>query len=97
MMRQHSDNAQDNDTAQDNDNAQEAAPVRVRRPVRVRTVVFGLVMLAISALSLITLLTDVHVNATAVGLTLMIGAGAALVAGGVAAAVREARGGPGSR
>lgn len=68
---------------------------RAPRP-RVRTVVFGLVMLTISVLSLVALLTDVRVDGGVVGLGLLIGAGAALVAGGVAAAVREAKGGPGA-
>lgn len=71
-------------------------PRRIRRPLRVRTLVFGLVMLAISVVSLVALTTDVHVDSGVVGLGLLIGAGAALVAGGVAAAMREARGGPGA-
>lgn len=69
---------------------------RVRRSPRVRTVVFGLVMLAISVVSLVALMTDIQVDGSVVGLGLLIGAGAALVAGGAAAAVREARGGPGA-
>jgi hypothetical protein len=69
---------------------------RVRRTPRVRTVVFGLVMLAISVVSLVALMTDVQVDSGVVGLGLLIGAGAALVAGGAAAAVRESRGGPGA-
>ena len=72
------------------------ARTRIRRPLRVRTVVFGLVMLTISVISLVALLTEVHVDSGVVGLGLLIGAGAALVAGGVAAAVREAKGGPGA-
>ena len=68
---------------------------RRRRGLRVRTVVFGLVLLAISLSVLVTLLTDVRVDATGVTFVVLIGAGAALVAGGLAAAVREARGGPG--
>jgi hypothetical protein len=67
-----------------------------RRGVRVRTVVFGLILLAISVSVLVTLLTKARVDATAVTFVVLIGAGAALVAGGLAAAVREARGGPGS-
>jgi hypothetical protein len=69
---------------------------RTRRPVRVRTVVFGLVLLAISVVSLVALLTDVRVDDGVVSVSLLIGAGIALVAGGVAAAVREAKGGPGA-
>jgi hypothetical protein len=72
------------------------APTRTRRPVRVRTTVFGLVLLAISVVSLVALLTDVRVDGGVVGLSLLIGAGIALVAGGVGAAVREAKGGPGA-
>jgi hypothetical protein len=69
---------------------------RPRRGIRVRTVVFGLILLAISASVLVTLLTTARVDATAVAFVVLIGAGAALLAGGVAAAVREARGGPGA-
>lgn len=72
------------------------APERIRRLLRVRTVTFGLVMLAISVISLVALLTDVRIDGGVVGLGLLIGAGAALVAGGIAAAAREARGGPGA-
>jgi hypothetical protein len=68
---------------------------RQRRGVRIRTLVFGLVLLAISASTLVTLLTTTRVDGTAVTLVVLIGAGAALVAGGLAAAVREGRGGPG--
>jgi hypothetical protein len=69
---------------------------RPGRGIRVRTVVFGLVLLAISASVLVALLTTARVDATAVAFVVLIGAGAALLAGGVAAAVREARGGPGA-
>jgi hypothetical protein len=69
---------------------------RPRRGIRVRTVVFGLILLAISASVLVALLTTARVDATAVAFVVLIGAGAALLAGGVAAAVREARGGPGA-
>ena len=72
-----------------------AGAVRPRRGIRVRTLVFGLVLLAISASVLVTLMSTVQVDATAVALVVLIGAGAALIAGGLAAAVREARGGPG--
>jgi hypothetical protein len=74
----------------------DGVPARQRRGVRMRTVVFGLVLLVVSVSVLVTLLTTARVDATAVTLVILIGAGAALVAGGLAAAVREARGGPGS-
>ena len=67
-----------------------------RRGIRVRTLVFGVVMLVISIVTLITLTTAVRVDGAAIGLTLLLGAGAILVAGGAASAVREARGGPGA-
>ena len=66
-------------------------PGRERRGFRVRTVVFGLVMLAISVTSLVTLLTPVHLDAATVGLALLIGAGAALLLGGLSAAIRDVR------
>ncbi|HET9656452.1 MAG TPA: hypothetical protein VFP72_13935 [Kineosporiaceae bacterium] len=69
---------------------------KVRRGIRVRTVVFGLILLAISTSTLITLLSSIRVDGTAVTVAVLIGAGALLVAGGLAAAVREARGGPGA-
>jgi hypothetical protein len=72
------------------------AQTRHRRGIRVRTVVFGLVLLAISASVLVTLLSTMRVDATAVTVVALIAAGTALLAGGLAAAVREARGGPGS-
>ena len=70
----------------------------IDRMVRVslRTVVLGLSLLAISVLVLLTQLASVQVDATAVLLVLLLAAGAALVAGAVAAAVRESRGGPGA-
>jgi hypothetical protein len=69
---------------------------RTPRTPRVRTVTFGLVILAISVISLVALMTDVRIDGGVVGLGLLIGAGVALVAGGIAAARREARGGPGA-
>jgi hypothetical protein len=72
-------------------------PATGRRPVRVRTVVFGLVLLTISVISLLSLLADITVDGSAVGLAVLIGAGVALLAGGMAAASREAKGGPGGR
>ena len=68
----------------------------VQRGVRVRTVVFGLVMAVISGLALVSLLTHLHLDGTVVLLAVLIGAGAALVYGGIAAALRESRGGPGA-
>jgi hypothetical protein len=72
------------------------AAARERRGIRVRTLVFGVVMLVISIVTLVTLTTAVRVDGAAIGLTLLLGAGAILVAGGAASAVREARGGPGA-
>ena len=63
-----------------------------RPGIRMRTIVLGLVLLAVSGTSLVRLLTDVHVDDTAVVLTLLIVAGVLLLGGGVASAVREARG-----
>lgn len=71
----------------------EAPTVRPQRGIRVRTLVFGLVLLAISASVLVTLLTTVQVDATTVTLVMLIGAGAALLAGGLVAAIRETRSG----
>jgi hypothetical protein len=73
-----------------------SVPAARVRAVRVRTVVFGLVVLAISVVTLVSLVSDVRVDRGAVALVLLIAAGAALVAGGLGAAVREARGGPGA-
>ena len=74
----------------------EAGSVPRRRGVRIGTIVFGAVMLVISVVCLLALTTSVQVDGTAIGLALLLGAGAALVAGGAASAVREARGGPGA-
>jgi hypothetical protein len=60
--------------------------------VRVRTVVLGVVLLVISVACGISIVSDVRVDAAAVGLALLIGAGLALVGGGLASAVRETRG-----
>jgi hypothetical protein len=68
--------------------------VRPRRGIRVRTLVFGLALLAISASVLVTLLTAIRVDATVFALVILIGSGTALLAGGLAAAIQEARGGP---
>lgn len=67
------------------------APPRVRRRPVVGTIVFGLVMLTISAVSLLGLLTDITPDVGLVGLGLLIGAGLAMVAGGLASVFREAR------
>ena len=74
----------------------EAGSVPRRRGVRIGTIVFGTVMLVISVVCLLALTTSVQVDGTAIGLALLLGAGATLVAGGAASAVREARGGPGA-
>jgi len=66
-------------------------PVRVRRGIRVRTMVFGVVMLVISGASLVALLTKVHVDGGIVGLALLVGAGAALLLGGLSAAINDVR------
>jgi hypothetical protein len=71
-------------------------PAPERRGLRVRTVVFGAVMLVISIVTLVALTTGIRVDGAAIGLILLLGAGAILVAGGAASAVREARGGPGA-
>ena len=66
------------------------------RGVRVRTVVVGLVAMAVSASVLVGSLTQARLDSTVLTLIVLIGAGVALLAGGIAAAVREARGGPGA-
>lgn len=71
-------------------------PVSERRTLRVRTVVFGLVMLAIAGTVLVGVLTNVAVDGGAVFLVLLVLAGIALLGGGLAAAVKEAKGGPGA-
>jgi hypothetical protein len=62
-----------------------------RREVRIRTVVFGLVALAVSVASLIGTVSPTRLNAGLLGLWLLIGAGAALLLGGLFAAVRDIR------
>jgi hypothetical protein len=61
------------------------------RGVRMRTVVLGLVLLAVSATSLVRLLTDVDLDDSLVVLVLLVVAGVLLLGGGVASAAREAR------
>jgi membrane-associated phospholipid phosphatase len=65
-----------------------SAPITARGPqenlpARVGTVVWGLVVLALAALIIISRLGLVALNGTYVLIGLMIGAGAALVIGGV--------------
>jgi hypothetical protein len=67
-----------------------------RRGIRVRTVVFGLVALAVSVSVLVSTLTSVRVDGGVVSLIVLLGAGAALLGAGIAAAVKESRGGPGA-
>lgn len=62
-----------------------------RRGPRMRTLVFGLVLLAVSVTTSLRLLTDVHVDDGIVVLVLLLVAGALLLGGGVIGATREAR------
>nr|WP_211876824.1 hypothetical protein [Pseudarthrobacter albicanus] len=59
---------------------------RVRLPARVGTAVWGLVVLALAALIIIAGLGIVALDGTYVLIGLMIGAGAALVVGGLLSA-----------
>jgi hypothetical protein len=59
-------------------------------------VVFGFVMLAIAGTVLVAEVTGVRVDGGAVLLVVLVLAGLALLGGGVAAAAKEARGGPGA-
>ncbi|MFK0006724.1 hypothetical protein ACIQTZ_06695 [Paenarthrobacter sp. NPDC090520] len=61
------------------------------RQARIGTVVWGLVVIALSALLLVSTLGWVVLNGTYVLIGLMIGAGAALVVGGLLAASRGSR------
>jgi hypothetical protein len=63
------------------------------RGVRMRTVVLGLVLLAVSATTLVRVLTGVDVDDSLVALVLLVVAGVLLLGGGVASAAREARAG----
>jgi hypothetical protein len=65
-------------------------------PTRVGTVVWGLVVLALAALVIVAQLGWVTLNGTYVLIGLMIGAGAALVAGGLLSA-RKRDNGPTTR
>ena len=60
-----------------------AAGTQERQPARVGTVVWGLIVLALAVLIIISRLGLVALNGTYVLIGLMIGAGAALVIGGV--------------
>ncbi|UZX05551.1 hypothetical protein F8G81_17320 [Arthrobacter sp. CDRTa11] len=61
-------------------------------PTRVGTVVWGLVVLALAALIIIAQLGIVTLNGTYVLIGLMIGAGAALVVGGLLSARKRDNG-----
>lgn len=67
-------------------------PGPARRPMRLRTVVFGLVLLSVAALSLIGALTEVRLSPSLVAVAILVGAGFVLVAGGLSAALRESAG-----
>ncbi len=71
--------------------ATHASGPRRRRGVRMRTVVFGLMLLAVAVTLTWATLANAVVDAASVAIALVIGAGVLLVAGGVAAAVREAQ------
>lgn len=62
-----------------------------RRPLRVGTIVWGLVLAAAGALILAVQLTGVRLDAGVVLLGLLIGAGAALVIGGLLAVLGKNR------
>jgi hypothetical protein len=66
--------------------ASDAADGREHAPARVGTIVWGLVVLALAALIIISQLGIVVLNGTYVLIGLMIGAGAALVIGGLLSA-----------
>ena len=69
--------------------ATELEPEPKRSPARVGTVVWGLVVLALAALIIISRLGFVALNGTYVLIGLMIGAGAALIVGGLLSARRR--------
>jgi hypothetical protein len=70
----------------------EAQEPRESSPIRVGTVVWGLVVLALAALIAISGLSIVVLDGSYVLIGLMIGAGAALVIGGLLSARGSARG-----
>jgi hypothetical protein len=67
--------------------APDRAPARL---MRLRTVIFGLMLLAVSVLSVIGATTEVPLSASWVAVAILVGAGFVLVAGGLSAALREA-------
>jgi hypothetical protein len=64
-------------------------PERAGSPARVGTVVWGLIVVALAALIIISQLGIVALNGTYVLIGLMIGAGAALIVGGLLSARRR--------
>ncbi|MGY3320059.1 hypothetical protein [Arthrobacter sp. TE12232] len=65
------------------------APEEANSPARVGTVVWGLTVVALAALLIISRLGIVALNGTYVLIGLMIGAGAALIIGGLLSARRR--------
>jgi hypothetical protein len=84
------------DPAQDSSSAQTPTTVHTDAPgpatTRVGTVVWGLIVVALSALIIISQLGIVALNGTYVLIGLMIGAGAALVVGGLLSARKRDNG-----
>ncbi|WP_341482251.1 hypothetical protein [Arthrobacter caoxuetaonis] len=66
-------------------------PEPERRPLRVGTIVWGLVLAAVGGLILVVQLTGVRLDTAMVLLGLLIGAGAALVIGGLLAVLGHRR------
>jgi hypothetical protein len=66
------------------------------RGPRLRTVLFGLVMAAVGILGIVAELTSVRVDAGTAVLFVLAVLGTMLLAQGVAAVIRESRGGPGA-
>ncbi len=64
-------------------------PEAAGSPARVGTVVWGLIVLALAALIIVSTLGIVALNGTYVLIGLMIGAGAALIVGGLISARRR--------
>lgn len=64
-------------------------PARERRPMRVGTIVWGLVLISLASLLLAVRVADVRLDAGLVALGLTIGAGTALVVGGLLTAVNR--------
>jgi hypothetical protein len=71
-------------------------PAPAGRTPRIRTLVFGLVMLVVAGTVLAATIADLRVDGGALVLGVLVLAGVALLAGGIAAAAKEARGGPGA-